>query len=185
MCPTGGMRYPTCTPSGTHKSGKGGCISTAKWLAVAFIVIATISANKQLHKQTSAITGKTTPQMMFHIQKPIAQAAEVPQQEQPKQTPPQVPTSHEGLMAAAGIASSDYGYVDFIVTHESGWRVNAYNPSGATGLCQALPGSKMASAGADYLTNPVTQLIWCNSYAVGRYGSWANAHGFWLAHKWW
>lgn len=157
-------------------------------VAVLIITIGTLHI-AHLHKQTSQITGKTKSQVGFHIQKPIVQAAEVPKPapvaEQPKQTPPQAPTSHEGLMAAAGIASQDYGYVDFIVTHESGWRVNAYNPSGATGLCQALPGSKMASAGADYLTNPVTQLIWCNSYAVGRYGSWANAHGFWLAHKWW
>src|SRR5581483_4710573 len=68
------------------------------------------------------------------------------------------------IMAAAGISSGDYAYVNFIVSHESGWRPNAANPSGAYGLCQALPGSKMASAGGDWATNPVTQLRWCTGY---------------------
>lgn len=88
------------------------------------------------------------------------------------------------IMAAAGIAESDYSYVDYIVSHESGWRVNASN--GRTwGLCQALPGSKMSSAGADWQTNPITQMKWCNGYAVGRYGSWAAAYSHWLsAHSW-
>jgi len=92
---------------------------------------------------------------------------------------------HTSLMAAAGISSGNYGYVDFIVSHESGWRVQASNPSGAYGLCQALPGSKMSSAGADWATNPVTQLRWCNGYAVGHYGSWAAAYNFWVRHHYW
>src|SRR5205085_2363234 len=55
----------------------------------------------------------------------------------------------KGDMALAGIAPGDYNYVDYIVSHESGWRPNATNSSGSWGLCQATPGSKMASAGAD------------------------------------
>lgn len=95
--------------------------------------------------------------------------------------------SHTDWMAAAGIGSADYGYVDFIISHESGWSPTKYNyaGSGAYGLCQALPASKMASAGGDYMTNPITQLKWCNGYAVGRYGSWAGAYSFWLKNKWW
>jgi len=88
-------------------------------------------------------------------------------------------------MAQAGIPQSDWGYVDYIVTRESGWRHLVVNSIGATGLCQALPGRKMSSAGADYLTNPVTQLRWCNSYAIGRYGSWAGAVAFWQSAHWW
>lgn len=89
------------------------------------------------------------------------------------------------LMASAGIAASDYPYVDYIISHESGWRPGAYNAgSGAYGLCQSLPASKMASAGADYLTNPVTQLVWCNGYA-SRYGGWQGAYNAWLAQGWW
>ncbi len=94
--------------------------------------------------------------------------------------------SHEDWMAAAGISPSDYGYVNFIIEHESHWNPLSRNrTSGATGLCQALPGSKMASAGADWETNPITQLRWCNGYAVGRYGGWAKAYEFWTQHKWW
>jgi hypothetical protein len=54
--------------------------------------------------------------------------------------------------------------LDELVSRESGWRVNAYNPSGAYGLPQALPGSKMSSAGADWETNPVTQIAWMLNY---------------------
>lgn len=89
------------------------------------------------------------------------------------------------LMAAAGIAESDFGFVDYIVSKESGWRPGAASSSGAYGLCQALPGSKMASSGADYLTNPITQLQWCSGYATGRYGSWGGAYRAWLAQGWW
>ncbi|MET0734597.1 MAG: lytic transglycosylase domain-containing protein [Microbacterium sp.] len=55
---------------------------------------------------------------------------------------------------------------------ESGWRVNAHNrSSGAYGIPQALPGSKMASVGADWETNPATQIAWGLGYIGARYGS--------------
>jgi len=92
---------------------------------------------------------------------------------------------HTSMMAAAGISAGDYGYVDYIISHESGWRTDAYNPSGAYGLCQALPGSKMASAGSDWQGNPITQLRWCTSYASRSYGGWAGAYSFWVSHHWW
>lgn len=85
-------------------------------------------------------------------------------------------------MAAAGIASSDWGYVDYIVSKESGWNPNATNASsGACGLVQALPCSKVPGNGYD----PVDNLRWGNGYATGRYGSWANAYAFWTANHWW
>lgn len=88
--------------------------------------------------------------------------------------------SHTDWMTAAGISASDQGSANAIISQESGWRVNATNKSsGAYGIPQALPGSKMASAGSDWQTNPITQLKWMNSYVVGRYGSWQNAY----AHK--
>ncbi len=89
-------------------------------------------------------------------------------------------------MAQAGIASSDWGYASAIIAKESGSNYQATNRySGAYGLCQALPGSKMGSAGADWRTNPVTQLKWCNSYAHSRYGSWAAAYSAWQSKHWW
>lgn len=68
---------------------------------------------------------------------------------------------------------------------ESGCRVNARNASsGAYGIPQALPGNKMASAGADWETNPITQLKWMDGYVKSRYGSWAGAVSFWNQHHW-
>jgi uncharacterized protein YabE (DUF348 family) len=89
------------------------------------------------------------------------------------------------IMAAAGISSGDWAYANFIVSHESGWRVTAANPSGAYGLCQALPGSKMSTAGADWATNPITQLRWCSSYAARSYGGWYGSYNHWLAYRSW
>lgn len=81
--------------------------------------------------------------------------------------------------AAQQIAASEYGWGDdqfsclvSLWNRESGWNFAAYNSSsGATGIPQALPGSKMASAGADWQTNAVTQVRWGLSYINGSYGS--------------
>lgn len=97
-----------------------------------------------------------------------------------------IPADKQAVMRAAGIGGGEQTYVDFIVSRESRWNAGAANSrSGAYGLCQALPGSKMASAGGDWRTNPVTQLKWCNGYAKGRYGSWSAAYSFWTSHHYW
>ncbi len=91
------------------------------------------------------------------------------------------------VMALAGInVARDYPYVDYIINKESRWNPLSRNvSSGAYGLGQAYPGSKMAVFGADWETNPVTQLKWANSYAVTRYGSWSEAYQHWLSsHVW-
>jgi hypothetical protein len=95
--------------------------------------------------------------------------------------------SHTDWMSEAGIPAADFGYVDYIISRESGWVYIKWNyeGTGAYGLGQALPASKMAAFGADYMTDPVTQLKWANAYACGRYGSWANAYAHWLAHRSW
>ncbi len=95
-------------------------------------------------------------------------------------------SSQNALMSQAGISSSDFGYVDYIISIESSWNYTALNPySGAYGLCQALPPVKMAQFGADWKNNPVTQLKFCNSYANGRYGSWESAANFIKSNGWW
>lgn len=72
-----------------------------------------------------------------------------------------------------------------IVSHESGWNPSATNASsGAYGLVQALPGSKMASAGSDWQTNPSTQIKWGMDYMNSRYGSPCGAWSFWQANNW-
>lgn len=104
----------------------------------------------------------------------------------------------EGDMALAGISPNDYNYASYIISHESGWCPtkaqgehycpavpdNAYTPYGY-GLCQATPGYKMASAGSDWATDPITQLEWCNGYAMSHYGGWYNAYIHWINYRWW
>ncbi|WP_217183793.1 transglycosylase SLT domain-containing protein [Streptomyces sp. AC495_CC817] len=117
----------------------------------------------------------------------------------PKPTPPPKPASTGGggggslppytgggvpaeWMAAAGIPESDWSYVDYIVSRESGWNPNATNrSSGACGLVQALPCSKVPGNGY----NPVDNLRWGTGYANGRYGGWAGAYAFWTKNHWW
>lgn len=91
--------------------------------------------------------------------------------------------SHKNWLAEAGFKPSDFGYITYIVDHESNWDPKATNPeSGAYGLPQSLPGSKMASAGSDWRTNPITQLRWMKGYVNSVYGGARNAYNFWLQH---
>jgi len=80
---------------------------------------------------------------------------------------------------ARTMAATQYGWGDDqfsclvnLWDRESGWSVNALNASsGATGIPQALPGDKMAIAGADWQTNPATQIAWGLSYISAGYGT--------------
>ena len=82
-------------------------------------------------------------------------------------------------------SAAQYNAFSKIVEHESGWNVTATNASsGAYGLVQALPGSKMASAGSDWKTNPRTQIKWGLDYMNSRYGSPTAAWAFWQANGW-
>lgn len=84
---------------------------------------------------------------------------------------------------SAGVTDVSNAYA--LIMRESGCRVDADNPtSDAYGIPQALPGYKMASHGADWATNPVTQIRWMQDYVVARYGSWANANAFQRANSW-
>ncbi|WP_433613580.1 transglycosylase SLT domain-containing protein [Dactylosporangium sp. CA-139114] len=65
---------------------------------------------------------------------------------------------------------------------ESGWNAKAANPSGAYGIPQALPGSKMSSAGADWKTNPETQIRWGLGYIKGKYQTPCGAWNYWNNH---
>lgn len=85
----------------------------------------------------------------------------------------------------AGVSENDLYSALTLIYHESGCRVNATNSSsGAYGIPQALPGSKMASVGADWETNPVTQIKWMAQYVTGRYGGWGQAMSYWWEHHW-
>ena len=84
------------------------------------------------------------------------------------------------LIEQAGYGSSEFSCLDVLWTRESGWQVHAYNSSsGAYGIPQALPGYKMASAGADWRDNPYTQEKWGLGYIKEQYGTPCGA----LAHS--
>lgn len=92
------------------------------------------------------------------------------------------PAERAAWMKSAGIAESDWTYVDYIAMKESSWNPKATNASsGACGLIQALPCSKVPGNGYD----PVDNLRWADGYAKSRYGSWQAAHQFWQANHWW
>jgi hypothetical protein len=97
-------------------------------------------------------------------------------------TPPDPNTAQSiayNMMASFGFSPSTYfGCLLDIWNRESGWVYDAENASGAYGIPQALPGSKMASAGADWQTNPATQIKWGLSYIKAIYGNPCSAWAF-------
>lgn len=87
-------------------------------------------------------------------------------------------------MARQIVPADQFQCFSNIVDHESSWNYQADNPtSDAYGLVQALPGSKMSSAGADWATNPATQIKWGLSYMNDRYDSPCGAWEFWQANN--
>jgi len=97
-------------------------------------------------------------------------------------TPPNPGTAQSiayNMMASFGFdPKTFFGCLVDIWNRESGWRYDAENASGAYGIPQALPGSKMASAGADWQTNPATQIKWGLGYIKAIYGDPCHAWAF-------
>jgi hypothetical protein len=84
-----------------------------------------------------------------------------------------------------GYGSDQFSCFDNIIMRESMWDINATNASsGAYGIPQALPGSKMATIASDWRTNPATQITWGIEYMKDRYGSPCGAWGFKSSHGW-
>lgn len=89
------------------------------------------------------------------------------------------------IMAAASISPNEYHAADYIISHESGWRVNAMSSNGCAGLGQACPASKLARVCPNWESDAVCQMQFFNGYAVGRYGSWTRAFEVWQLQRWW
>lgn len=91
----------------------------------------------------------------------------------------------KGDMALAGISPGDYGYVDFIFSHESGWNPAARSPYGYVGLGQTSL-SNLSGACPNWETDPICQIRYFNGYASSHYGSWAGAAAAWRSNGgWW
>jgi hypothetical protein len=94
---------------------------------------------------------------------------------QPSGSPQQIASA---MLSSFGWGQDQFGCLVSLWNTESGWNVSASNPStGAYGIPQALPGSKMASAGPDWQTNAATQIRWGLGYIQGLYGSPCGAWG--------
>ncbi|GAB3799297.1 transglycosylase SLT domain-containing protein [Humibacter antri] len=92
----------------------------------------------------------------------------------------------QSMMASKyGWGSDQFQCLNSLWNRESGWNYQAYNAgSGATGIPQALPGSKMASFGSDWATNAATQIAWGLSYISGSYGTPCGAWGHSQSSGW-
>ena len=115
------------------------------------------------------------------------QSAPQPAPPQPAPPAPSNPGGNRGIaqsmLGSYGWGMDQWGCLDSLWQKESNWSHTAMNPSsGAYGIPQSLPGNKMASAGADWQTNPATQIRWGLGYISGRYGTpcsaWAHSQQF-------
>jgi hypothetical protein len=94
-------------------------------------------------------------------------------------------TIARAMLPQFGFSEDQFSCLDSIYTSESGWNPHADNPtSSAYGIPQALPGSKMASAGPDWANNPATQIRWGLGYIKSKYGSPCGALAFREGHGW-
>jgi len=120
-----------------------------------------------------------------------AAAAEAQRQAEAAEALARVNTPDGAKAYAAQLASDKYGWgsdqfscLVSLWTKESGWNYQAYNPSGATGIPQSLPGDKMATFGADWQTNAATQIAWGLDYISRGYGTPCSAWGHSQATDW-
>jgi hypothetical protein len=89
------------------------------------------------------------------------------------------------MVVARGWGSGEFDCLVALWNRESHWNVYSNNSNtGAYGIPQALPGAKMASAGADWATNPATQISWGLGYIIGRYGTPCGAWAHSLSSGW-
>lgn len=93
-------------------------------------------------------------------------------------------TAQEMMSSRYGWGGDQFSCLNSLWNKESGWNYQAYNPSGATGIPQALPGSKMASAGGDWQTSAATQIAWGLDYISRAYGTPCSAWGHSQAMNW-
>lgn len=143
------------------------------------------------------IQNQPTAQIAQESAEPVAAAPETPNPTPPTPTPTTAPApvtqppapaygedpnnpgvfvvfDKEIVMNQAGVPADQQTDANTLISKRLNWRYKVAGSPDAN-LCGIAPIVKMATAGTDYLTNPVTQLNWCNQYAQGHYGSWAAA----------
>lgn len=119
--------------------------------------------------------------------KPVVKTTKPSPKPEPKVEPVSYSYSKSDLKnwAKNAVGASQFSCLNTLWEHESGWNYKATNrSSGAYGIPQSLPGSKMASAGADWRTNPYTQMKWGLSYIKSRYGTPCGAYDHFKRKNW-
>jgi hypothetical protein len=94
------------------------------------------------------------------------------------------PGSHEDWMRAAGMSPDNFGYINYIFMHESGWNPASSNGGMYVGLGQTNP-ANLSAACPQWQSDPICQIRFFNGYAVSRYGSWSGAYDFKASKGWW
>ena len=141
-------------------------IRLALLVLVTLALVRTTPVEGEASHLKSVATEKATPVVVAQVVEP------------PKPPEPAPPPKVEVQPPVDGCGDNEYAH--FIYMKESGCRTTAVNSIGCRGIGQACPGSKLP-CGDDY----ACQNAWFTNYALERYGSWANAHAFWLNNHWW
>lgn len=161
-------------------------LSSAATLAAASDPVARADADGQslrVADGANAATGRDGFDVVKPKPKPVAASASAPAAGVPD--PGTAQAIAYDMVAARGWGQVEFDCLVALWNKESHWNVYAYNSrSGAYGIPQALPGDKMATAGADWATNPATQITWGLGYIAGRYGTPCGAWGHSQAKGW-
>jgi len=147
---------------------------------------------KQVTYQLRFVDGKLVSRIVYDdrvIQGAVSQRIAVGTQQAAPASSGPVASGTAQQIAASMVSARGWGNDQFsclvsLWNKESGWRTNAANPSGAYGIPQALPGSKMASAGSDWQTSASTQISWGLGYIAGVYGTPCSAWAHSQATNW-
>ena len=133
---------------------------------------------------TQAFTVTSAPKISNPAPPPSSGGSSAPTVSAPAPNPSSAQGIAYNMLASFGFGTDQWGCLNALWQRESGWRWNAENASGAYGIPQALPGSKMASAGSDWQTNPATQIKWGLGYIKNIYGTPCGAWGHEQADGW-
>lgn len=180
VLPYATKQQPTAAlPSGTTK------IVTPGRNGLAQLTYALVYIDGKLAGRTLVRTDVVTPPVTQVVQVGTGAARAAAAQGGPMAVDPgSAQAIAQRMVAARGWGNDQFSCLVSLWDKESGWRVNAANPSGAYGIPQALPGSKMASAGSDWQTNPATQITWGLGYIAGTYGTPCAAWGHSQQYNW-
>jgi Transglycosylase SLT domain len=165
---------PSASSAAASEYGSVVSPSTARVLEVQSVTVAGGSTSVQSRDAFSI----TDPVVVAPVVKAVPTASAAPAAGVPN--PGSAQAIAYGILQSMGMGDDQYSCLVALWARESGWNVYAFNESsGAYGIPQSLPGDKMASAGADWATNPATQVSWGLSYIQSRYatpcGAWEHS----------